>query len=295
MQLGRQPGPLQPPTTHDLWWRPDATIWRRVARRAIDDNISATATQLAFHLTFSFFPLLMVLASVLTQIDAPFLFVRIMLALGTVLPPSATALIAQVLEEVRRGSGWHVFLTGLSLAAWSSVSGLHVLICAINGAYGVTDDRPYWKRTLLALGMTLLLALLLVVATALVIGGRWLGVRISTWLGHDAEFVRVWVMFRWPVILLAVISGLLVLYTAAPKLPISAWRALPGAILGGTGWVVATTLFGWYINTFASYNKVYGSIGGMIVLMLWLYVGGIVILLGAELNGALYRRRHDQP
>lgn len=293
MRLGRQPGPLQPPTRPQLWWRPDAKIWRRVLRRAIDDNISATATQLAFHFTFSFFPLLMVLASILTQIEAPFLFTRIMLALNTLLPPSATALIAQVLDEVRKGSGWHVFLTGLSLAAWSSVSGLEVLICAINGAYGVTDDRPYWKRTLLALGMTLLLAVLLVVATALVIGGRWLGVRISTWIGHDADFVQLWVMLRWPVILLAVISGLLVLYTAAPKLPISARRALPGAILGGVGWVMSTTLFGWYINTFASYNKVYGSIGGMIVLMLWLYVGGIVILLGAELNGALYRRRHD--
>jgi len=275
-----------------MWWRPDIHIWRRVARSAIDDNISATATQLAFHFTFSFFPLLMVLAFILTKIDAPFLFARIMLALGTVLPPSATSLIAQVLEDVRRGSGWHLFFTGLSLAAWSSISGLHVLICAINGAHGVTDDRPYWKRTLLALGMTLLLAVLLVVATALVIGGRWLGVRVSTWLGHDADFVQVWEMLRWPVVVLAVISALLVLYTAAPKLPISAWRALPGAILGGGGWVLATAIFGWYINNFASYNKVYGSIGGMIVLMLWLYVGGIVILLGAELNGALYRRRH---
>jgi membrane protein len=283
---------MQSPTQHHLWWRPDAQIWRQVLRRAIDDDISATATQLAFHFTFSFFPLLMVLAFILTQIDAPFLFSRIMLALGTVLPPSATNLIEQVLDEVRRGSGWHVFFTGLSLAAWSSVSGLHVLICAINAAHGVTDDRPYWKRSLLALGMTLFLAVLLVVAAALVIGGRWLGIRISTWLGHDADFVRLWVMLRWPVILLAVIGGLLVLYTAAPKLPISPWRALPGAVLGGTGWVVATSIFGWYINTFATYNKVYGSIGGMIVLMLWLYVGGVVLLFGAELNGALYRRRH---
>jgi membrane protein len=270
-------------------------MWRRVLRRAMDDDISATASQLAFHFTFSFFPLLMVLAFILTQVDAPFLFSRIMLALGTVLPPSATNLIEQVLEEVRRGGGWHVFFTGLTLAAWSSVSGLHVLICAINGAHGVKDDRPYWKRSLLALGMTLFLTVLLVLAAALVIGGRWLGFRVSTWLGHDADFLRLWVMLRWPVILVAVISGLLVLYTAAPKLPISAWRALPGAILGGTGWVIATSLFGWYINTFASYNKVYGSIGGMIVLMLWLYVSGIVILLGAELNGALYRRGREQP
>ena len=267
-------------------------IWRQVLRRAIKDDISATATQLAFHFTFSFFPLLMVLAFILTQIEAPFLFVRIMMALNSVLPPSATILISQVLEEVRRGSGWHLFFTGLSLAAWSAVSGLHVLICAINAAHGVEDNRPYWKRTLLALAMTLILAVLLVVATALVLGGRWLGVRVSTWIGHDDDFVRLWVMLRWPVILLAVIGSLLVLYTAAPKLPISAWRALPGAILGGAGWVISTSIFGWYINTFASYNKVYGSIGGMIVLMLWLYVGGIVILLGAELNGALYRRRH---
>ena len=292
MELGRRRNPIRPPTPHHLWWRPDAHIWRRVLRRAIDHDISATATQLAFHFTFSFFPLLMVLAFVLTQIEAPFLFARIMLTLKTLLPPAATVLIAQVLEEVRRGSGWHVFFTGLSLALWSSVSGLQVLICAINGAHGVTDDRPYWKRSLLAVGLTLLLALLLVLATALVIGGRWLGIRISGWLGHDADFIRLWVMLRWPVIVLAVIGGLLVLYTAAPKLPISAWRALPGAVLGGTGWVLATSIFGWYINTFASYNKVYGSIGGMIVLMLWLYVGGIVILLGAELNGALYRRRY---
>jgi membrane protein len=89
-----------------------------------------------------------------------------------------------------------------------------------------------------------------------------------------------------------VVGGLVVLYTAAPKLPVSARRALPGAVFGGGGWVVTTWIFGWYIKSIASYNRVYGSIGGMIVLMVWLYVAGLIILLGAELNGALYRRRH---
>lgn len=286
MELGRQQA-----RAHS-WWRPDLPIWRQALRNALKHDISATATQLAFHFTFAFFPTLMVLAFGLTTIEAPFLFVRIMSALQTVLPPSAVTLVAQVLEEVRRGSGWGIFWTGLSLALWSAVSGLHVVICAINTAYGVEDHRPYWLRSLLALLMTVLLAVLLVLAAALVIGGRWLGVRLMHWIGLDAWFAAWWPLLRWPAILLAVIGSLLVLYTAAPNLPISAWRALPGAVFGAAGWIVSTVLFAWYINNFASYNRVYGSIGGVIVLMLWLYVGGIVILLGAELNGALYRRNH---
>ena len=289
MELGRRQA-----SAHS-WWRPDLPILKQVVRNAHEHDISGVAAQLAFHFTFSFFPMLMVLASILTMIEAPFIFARIVLALHTLLPPAAVTLIEQVLQEVREGSSWGVFLTGLSLALWSSVGGLHVMICAINRAHGVHDDRPYWQRSLLALAMTLLLAFLLVVATALVIGGRWLVVHVGQWTGQDAWLISWWVTLRWPVIILAVTGGLLVLFTAAPKLPVSAWRALPGAVLGGAAWVVATSLFGWYINNFASYNRVYGSIGGMIVLMFWLYVSGVVILLGAELNGALYRRRRGTP
>ena len=287
MELGQRHRTLQ------RWWRVDLEVMKRVARNALAHDISATATQVAFNFTFAFFPMLMVLGSVLTMIDAPWLFARIMLALAALLPPSAMDLVAQVLAEVDRGSNWGIFFTGLSLALWSAISGLHAIICAINAAHEVDDDRPYWKRTLLAMLLTLILVSLLVVASALVLGGRWLGVRLSSWAGYDSWFVYVWVLLRWPVILLAVIGGLLVLYTAAPKLPITSWRALPGAVLGGGLWVVVTSLFAWYIGNFASYNRVYGSIGGVIVLMLWLYVGAIVILLGAELNGVLYRRRHD--
>ncbi len=274
------------------WWRPDVPVFKRALRNAWDHDITAAATQLAFDFTFAFFPALMVLAFLLTTIEAPFLFARIMTALHTVLPPSAVDLVDQGLEEVRRGSGWGIFFSGLTLALWSSVSGLHVLICAINTAYGVDDHRPYWQRSVLALAMTLMLAVLLLLAAALVIGGRWLGVRIMGWMGLDTWFAIWWALLRWPAILVAVIGGLLVLYTAAPNLPISGWRALPGAVFGGLCWVLVTAAFGWYINNWSSYNRVYGSIGGMIVLMLWLYVGGIVILLGSELNGAMYRRSH---
>lgn len=272
-------------------WKPSISLLRRITRNALRHDISAVATQLAFHFTFCFFPMLLVLGVVLTWIDAPFLFSRIMVALHTVLPPSATTLINQVLTEVRLGGNWQIFLTGVSLALWSAVSGLEVMISAINHAYGVDDTRPYWKRLGLALALTMVLAVLLVLATALVLGGRWLGVRIAGWMGYDSWFLTFWTLLRWPTVVLSVVTGFLVLYTAAPKLPISAARAFPGAVVGGGGWVITTVLFSWYINTFASYNRVYGSIGGMIILMLWLYVGGVVILLGAEVNGALYLRR----
>ncbi|HSH78283.1 MAG TPA: YihY/virulence factor BrkB family protein [Herpetosiphonaceae bacterium] len=289
MELGRGESKLY------RWWRIDLDVIRRVARSAHAHDISATATQVAFHATFAFFPALMVLAAVLTTIDVPWLFTRVLLALQTILPPSAMELVTRVLEEVERGSNWGIVLSGLSLALWSAVSGLHVLICAINTAHLVEDDRPYWKRSLLAVLLTLLLVTLLLAASALVIGGRWLGVRLSGWFGYDSSFLQLWVLLRWPAILVAVIGGLLVLYTAAPKLPITPWRALPGAVLGGGLWVAVTSIFAWYIGNFASYNRVYGSIGGVIVLMLWLYVGGVVILLGAELNGVLYRRRYGPP
>jgi membrane protein len=272
-------------------WKPSVELLRTIARNVWRHDISATATQLAFHFTFCFFPMLLVLGVVLAWIDAPFLFQRIMVALHIVMPPSAVGLVDQVLLEVRLGSNWKIFIAGLTLALWSAVSGLELLINAINHAYGVHDDRPYWVRVGLALGLTLLLAVLLVGATALVLGGRWLGLRIATWMGRDSWSLILWVWLRWPTVVVSVMTGLLVLYTAAPKLPISAKRAFPGAVVAGSAWVVTTLIFGWYINTYASYNRVYGSIGGMIILMLWLYVGGIVILLGAEINGALYQRR----
>lgn len=272
-------------------WKPSVSLFRSIAQNAFKHDISAVATQLAFHFTFCFFPMLLVLGVVLAWIDAPFLFARIMIAIHIVLPPSTDVLIDQVLTEVRLGSSWQIFFAGLSLALWSAVSGLILLISAINHAYDVDDDRAYWKRTVLALLMTLLLAVVLVLATALVLGGRWLGFRIAGWMGHDSWFLTIWNVARWPTVVFSVIFGLQVLYTAAPKLPISAKRAFPGAVVGGIGWVATTIVFSWYINTYASYNRVYGSIGGMIILMLWLYVGGIVILLGAEVNGALYLRR----
>ena len=284
MELGRRQAPVR-------WWRPDLVVLKQVAHNARDHDINGVAKQVAYHFTFAFFPTLMVLAFILNLIDASFVFARIMLGLHVVLPYSAVALVEQVLEEVRRGSSWSLFFTGLILALWSVVRGLHLVIHAVNRAYGVYDDRPSWKRWLLALVLALLLGVLLVVAAALVIGGRWLGLRVSHWIGQDARFVRWWVLLRWPAILMAVIGGGVVLYTAAPKLPISAWRALPGAVLGGSSWVALTAIFGWYITNFAAYNRVYGSIGGVIVLMLWMYVGAIMLLLGAELNGALYHRR----
>ena len=286
MHVGRPPAYVGHP------WKPSRSLLRTIVQNAWNHDISAIATQLAFHFTFCFFPMFLVLGVVLTWIDAPFLYTRIMIALHTVLPPSATILIDQVLTEVRLGSNWQIFTAGLSLALWSAVSGVELLVTAINRAYGVLDNRPYWKKVLLALALTVVLAVLLVLATALVLGGRWLGVRITGWMGRDSWFLTIWILARWPTVLLSVMIGLLVLYTAAPKLPISAKRAFPGAVVGGSGWVVTTLVFGWYINTYASYNRVYGSIGGMIILMLWLYFGGIVILLGAEVNGALYQRRH---
>ncbi|CAA9244552.1 MAG: hypothetical protein AVDCRST_MAG93-1470 [uncultured Chloroflexia bacterium] len=286
MHVGRPPAYVGHP------WKPSRSLLRTIVQNAWNHDISAIATQLAFHFTFCFFPMLLVLGVVLTWIEAPFLFARIMTALHTVLPPSATALVDQVLMEVRLGSNWQIFTAGLSLALWSAVTGLELTITAINQTYGVRDDRPYWKRFLLALVLTLVLAVFLVVATALVLGGRWLGVRIAGWIGRDSWFLTIWTLARWPTVLLSVMTGLLVLYTVAPKLPISAARAFPGAVVAGMGWVATTIVFGWYINSYASYNRVYGSIGGMIILMLWLYVAGIAILLGAEVNGALYQRRH---
>jgi membrane protein len=174
MELGERHAPVH------SWWRPDLLIAKQVLRRAVRHNISATATQLAYHFTFTFFPALMVLAYILTTIDAPSLFARLMLALHTLLPRSANTLVDQVLSEVRKGSGWHILLSGLILSLTSAVSGLQVLICAINHAFGVDDDRPYWKRSLLALLMTILLAILLLIALVLVIWGRWLGVHLMT-------------------------------------------------------------------------------------------------------------------
>ena len=166
MELGQRHAPVH------RGWQPDLLIAKQVLRRALQHNISATATQLAYHFTIMFFPTLMILAYILTTIEAPFLFARLMLALHTLLPASANTLVDQVLAEVRKGSGWHILLSGLILSLTSAVSGLHVLICAINHAYGVDDDRPYWKRSLLALLMTLLLALLLCIALVLVIWGN---------------------------------------------------------------------------------------------------------------------------
>jgi membrane protein len=184
---------------------------------------------------------------------------------------------------------------GVLGALWSSSAAMVAIIGALNHAYDVSEWRPWWKRRLLAVVLTIVLALFILTALSFVLIGPTLASRIAAWFGFATAVVYLWRILRWPVMVLCVVFGIDLVYHFAPNRE-SRWTwVTPGALLATALWIASSFGFKFYIANFADYTAAYGTIGGIIVTMLWFYVCGLAMLIGAELNGIVEQSYQTRP
>jgi membrane protein len=270
------------------WW----IIVRKTATDFIDDELPTYASALAFQLFFSLFPFLLFLIALIGVLDAQPIFDWLHQQAELVLPRDALGLVDPVIAQLQTQQVG-LFSIGILLALWTSSAAVRSTMAAMNRAYGVEDGRPAWKLVPLSLLYTVAIAAALLLAAALMVLGpqamNWLAMQV----GLEETVVLLWAWLRWPLAVLMLVLVVAAVYYLAPDVKQEFRFITPGSILAVVVWIVASLGFGYYAQNFADYNATYGSIGAIIVFLLYLYISSAVLLLGAELNAVIEHLAHE--
>jgi membrane protein len=262
-------------------------ILKRTVREIDDDNCLGLAAQLAFYFLLALFPAVLFLVALAGYLPVENALTELVVALGAVAPEELLTLLRGQLDQIAQGRHASLLTLGIIGAIWSSSAAIVAIIDALNHAYDVTEWRPWWKRRLVAIILTIVLALFTLVTLAFVLIGPTLAFRAAQWLGFAPAVAIVWQLIRWPIILLSAVLGVDLVYHFAPNRAARWTWITPGALMATALWVASSFGFKFYLTNVADYAATYGTIGGVIVTMLWFYVSGLAILIGAELNGVI--------
>ena len=251
------------------------------------------AAALSYYFVLSVFPALIFLSAVAAFLPIHHLFGPALSLMGRFLPPDSMSLIRGVLTDVLTPNRGVFLSVGLLGTLWTASGGSSAAIEALNMAYDVADDRPFWKTRSLAMALALIIGTLFFVALSMVI----VGPRFAGWLAAKAHlstvFVFSWPYIRWTIAIGFSVLAIELLYFWAPNVKQRFLATLPGAILAVAWWIGLSYLLGVYFRYFAHFNKTYGTLGAAIALMTWLYWTAFAILVGAELNAELAKKSKD--
>src|SRR5215472_4419605 len=189
------------------------------------------------------------------------------------------------------GSAGLFAIVGLVLAAWSASGYVAAFMRAANAIYDVPEGRPAWKTMPIRFGVTLMLLLMLLAAGIIVVVTGSLARHVGQVLGIGSAAVTAWDIAKWPVLVIIFCVMLGVLYWASPNAKHGFRWVIPGGVIAMAGWLIASGLFALYVANFGHYNKVYGSIAGVIIFLIWMWISNLIILFGAEFNAELERGR----
>lgn len=258
----------------------------RTVKEFIDDEMSTYASALAYQMLFSLFPFILFLIALIGFLHLPDFFSWLRLQSELVLPPQALESVNPVIDQLQQSKGGLVSI-GIVIALWTASAGVRLMMNAMNAAYDVVEGRPLWKRLPLSIFYTIGIAGMLLAAAALMV----LGPQFMSWLagqvGLEEFVVTLWTILRWPVIILLLMVAVAVMYYVMPDVEQKFRFITPGSVLAVVVWIIASLGFAFYVKTFADYNAMYGSIGAIIVLLLYFYISAAVLLLGAEMNAVI--------
>jgi membrane protein len=295
-ERGRPDESRTPDGVRDLPKESYKDVLKRSMREFKEDNVTDWAAALTYYSILSIFPALLVLISLLglagTSATQPLID-----NVGTVAPGPAKDIVTTAIQNLQKsqGTAGFTFVIGLAAALWSASGYVGAFMRAANQVWDVEEGRPAWKTIPVRLGVTLVLLILTTVSALAVVVTGPLAKTIGNIVGLGDQAVMVWDIAKWPVLVLIVSFMFALLYYASPnvKHPKFQWIT-PGGILAVILWIAASALFAFYVANFSSYNKTYGSLGGVIVFLTWLWITNIVVLLGAEFNAELERGRQIQ-
>ncbi len=259
------------------------------------DDALGLAAQLAYYLILALFPFILVLVSLMGTFGSEELASEVLGYFRQVMPEEAYKIIETFTGNIISGDAKAPGLLsfGILFTIWVASGAFAALINALNRAYDVQETRPFWKVRGIAILMTLGLSVLILVGVLLLVLGPQIGATIANVFGLGDLFLLVWDIARWPVALLFMVFTVALLYYFAPDVDQPFRWITPGGLIGVLLWVLASVAFNFYVSNFGSYNKTYGSIGAVIVLLLYLYISSLTILFGATLNATLVRMKEE--
>jgi len=263
---------------------------RATAKETLADNIMGLAAQTAYYFFFSLFPLFLFAAPLLSLIgDKQVMIEGVMSRLAGTLPGDAIDLVRGVVQDVVLAeSAPGLMSIGALLAAWAGSNIFSGLIDALNRAYDVEEGRTWWKKRLLALASVITAGLVLLTATAIMLGGEQVTEWLARQLGLGALAVMMWTTLQYPLAFALLVATAWMIYYFLPNIRQDRTQVLVGAIVATLLWILVTLVFRAYVVNFGSYSKTYGTVGGVIALLTWMYLSMLVLLIGGELNAEIH-------
>jgi membrane protein len=271
------------------WWG----VLKRAGREFSQDNLTDWAAALTYYAVLSIFPGLLVLVSVLGLLGQS-VIQPLIDNIGTIAPGAAGEILRDAVNGLTqaKGAAGIFAIVGLAGALWSASGYVAAFMRASNAIYDVPEGRPIWKTLPIRLGVTIVVGVMLAISAIMVVFTGELADRVGRALHAGSALVTAWGILKWPVLVVLVSLMFAILYWASPNARQAGFRWVsPGGVLAVLVWIVASAGFAFYVKNFGSYNKTYGTLGGVIIFFVWLWISNIAVLLGAEFDAELHRGR----
>jgi membrane protein len=262
------------------------TLFTRMFKEAIADDVLNLAAQQAYYFFFALFPALLALLSIASFFPVHNLVDEVVTMFGRVAPPEVITIVTEQLGKISSTNAGGLLTFAFVITLWSTSNAVVSMCSTLNAAYDITESRPWWKVRAIAIGLTVGLAFFILVAMTLIVAGPTLAERIAQTMGLGPVFAWTWKVLQWPLIFVMVSAGIAMVYYFAPDAEQDWVWITPGSIVATALWLLISLGFKFYLARFGSYEA-YGAIGSVMVMMLWFYLSGLAILVGAEMNAEI--------
>jgi membrane protein len=262
-------------------------LLKRTAKDARDDDCLGLAAQLAYYFFFALFPAILFVLAVASFFPLTSLIDDAVRVLRPVAPAEILDFLEEQLRHLSNADSGGVLTIGILGAIWSSSAAVVAIVDSLNRAYDIEEARPWWRVRLTAMALTIALAVLGLVSFSLITVGPVAAARLADSYGLGSAFEQAWNILQWPAAFFLVSTAIGLVYYYAPDAEQEWVWVTPGAVLATLLWVAASLAFKFYVSNFTDYNASYGAAGAVMVLLLWFYISGLAILLGAELNAEI--------
>lgn len=262
-------------------------LLKRTYKEMMDDDALGLAAQLAYYFVLALFPAILCVIALASFLPLQNFTDEIVSSLGRFAPEAMLSIIRDQMIRLAEGNDGGIFTLGLLGALWSSSAAMVAMIGAMNRAYDIEEARPWWRVRMTAILLTIGLAVFIVVAFGLIVAGPQVADWLAARLGFGPVFVLTWKILQWPIAFALVVTGIGLVYYLAPDAEQDFAWITPGALIATVLWLIGSLAFRYYVVNFANYGATYGAITGLILLMLWFYLSGLVILIGAEASAEI--------
>ncbi|WP_338471781.1 YihY/virulence factor BrkB family protein [Niallia sp. XMNu-256] len=266
------------------------TFFKHLWKRFNEDDYSGIPAQLAYFFLLSLFPLLIVIVSLFPYL--PITSEDLLVTVRDFAPAGAIDLIEKGLAEISQKNGTLLSL-GIIGTLWSASNGINAIVKVINRSYNIDEDRTFIRKRIMAILLTVAMIVVIIVALILPVFGKHIGIFLFSQFELSSQFLTIWNALRFIVSAVIIFLIFIALYWMAPSKRFACRTAIPGAVFATIGWIITSFAFSYYVSNFSNYSTTYGSIGAVIVLMIWFYISGVIMIIGGDINAyfTIYRKK----